>query len=499
LPTQTTPTATLIRTAKSLGLPADQLRAFLAGGYVPQPKQMEFHAAARACDAAGPDQVLFGGARGPGKSHGVFAQIALDDCQRVPGVKVLYLRRVGKNAREQFDDLRRKVLYATPHHANRNTGLVEFPNGSRIYVGGFQHEQDVDKFLGLEYPIIALEELTTLSLTKYRALRDSNRSGDPRLRARLYASTNPGGVGHAWVKQRFVEPHRAGREERTRFIPATVDDNAFVGADYHRRLEENTGWRLRAYRYGDWDIAAGQFFDTWRHAVHVIEPFPIPPDWPVWASMDYGYTHPTVIHLFAQDGDGNRYVLAEHAARRQLPPYHAAQYRAALARLGVAEPRVWPFVAGADVFARRGSQGQTVAEQYAAAGIHLTPADSDRIQGAAHILRLLGNPDFAPDFSAAKPGYDEEKSGAKQPDALPPRLFVCNTCPRLIEQLPAMVHDPHRPEDVRKVAVDEEGRGGDDAYDCARYGLMVKEPGGGRPAHVVPAPDPIRVMDRGAF
>ena len=100
----------LVATASAAGCPRDQLRNFLASGYVPQPKQLEFHAAARLCDRAdGPDQVGFGGARGPGKSHGVFAQVALDDCRRWPGLKVLYLRKALKQAREQFDDLRRRV------------------------------------------------------------------------------------------------------------------------------------------------------------------------------------------------------------------------------------------------------------------------------------------------------------------------------------------------------------------------------------------------------
>jgi phage terminase large subunit len=69
-----------------------------------------------------------------------------------------------------------------------------------------------------------------------------------------------GGVGHAWFKARFIEPWRVGREVETRFVPATVTDNAFLDEGYQRRLEENLGWKLRAYRFGDWDIAAGAVF-----------------------------------------------------------------------------------------------------------------------------------------------------------------------------------------------------------------------------------------------
>src|SRR5262245_45233763 len=147
------------------GVPKDQLTNFLKAGYVPQPKQLLFHAACREADKEdGPDQIGFGGARGPGKSHGVFAQIALDDCQRCPDLKVLFIRKVAKNAREQFEDLRRVVLSKVKHDYNRGSGMVRFQNGSRIVIGHFRVEGDVDQYLGLEYDVIAIEEATTLTL-----------------------------------------------------------------------------------------------------------------------------------------------------------------------------------------------------------------------------------------------------------------------------------------------------------------------------------------------
>ncbi|MFN6202060.1 MAG: hypothetical protein ACK496_06195, partial [Acidobacteriota bacterium] len=114
----------MARIARSIGVPKDQLENFLRGGYVAQPKQLEFHAACRQADLAdGPSQIGFGGARGPGKSHATFAHIELDDCQRHPELKVLYIRRIAKNAREQFDDLRRGVIKATYHEYKVVPGL----------------------------------------------------------------------------------------------------------------------------------------------------------------------------------------------------------------------------------------------------------------------------------------------------------------------------------------------------------------------------------------
>lgn len=450
--------------ARAAGLPKDSLDRFVSAGYIPQPKQLEFHARCRECDLPGmPVWVGFGGARGPGKSHATFAQVALDDCQRVAGLKVLYLRKISKNAREQFNDLRLNVLRFVRHHYNHNDGVIKFDNGSRIITGHFKNESDIDQYLGLEYDIIIIEEATTLSLSKFRTLCDSNRTSKPNFRPRIYLTTNPGGVGHAWFKTTFITPARKGNETDTRFVFATIDDNVFVNPEYKSNLEKNTGWKLRAYRYGDWDIAAGQFFTTWSYDDIVIKPFSVPVHWPAWAAMDYGRTHPTVVYLF-RENDGEIYVTAEHYAAQKLPVQHSPLIKGMFLRQGLKVERVRPFVAGEDVFANRGDeQGKTIAQQYAKYGIHLEHADMDRINGAGEVLMLLGDV------------HDKERR-------VEPRLKIFDTCARLIECLPSMQHDPDRPEDVLKVNVDEDGNGGDDPYDCLRYGVMAKRAVKSRPA-----------------
>ena len=105
---------------------------------------------------------------------------------------------------------------------------------------------------------------------------------------------------------------------------------------------------------------------------------------------------------------------------------------------------------------------------------HAGRANVDRVNGAARLLDLLGDPESSP--------------------AIPPRLSVFTTCPHFIEQIPAMVHSPTRSEDVLKVDCDDQGRGGDDAYDAGRYGLMVDSVGVAA-SHAVPATDPVAEMD----
>lgn len=441
-------------TARDLGVPRDQLTNFFRGRYIPQPKQLQFHAACRLADLPdGPDQIGFGGARGPGKSHAVFAQIALDDCLRIPNLKVLYIRKVAKNAREQFEDLRRNVLAHVPHDYNR-TGVITFANGSRIVIGHFRTEADVDQYLGLEYDIIVIEEATTLSLSKYKTLRDSNRTSKPNWRPRIYASTNPGNIGHVWFKQRFITPARKRQETDTRFIFATIDDNRFVDDGYTKKLEDNTGWKLQAYRFGDWDIQAGQYFSTWHYESHTCKPFIIPDHWPVWGAFDYGFTHPTAFYLMTEF-DGTIFITGENVEAKKLPRDHAEAFGRIATKHGRNISDIAVF-AGKDVFDQKGDENaKTISDQYADRGVYLVKAPMDRVSGWGELLDLLGDP-------------------LREKNPIPSRLKITRDCERLIECIPALQHDPHKVEDVLKWDIDDEGSGGDDPADAARYGLMAR-------------------------
>lgn len=442
------------RTAADAGVSRDQFENFVRAGVVLQERQLAMSAAARLCDHPdGPTRIGVGGARGGGKSHWGIAQIGADDCQREPNLKCLLLRKVGKANKENFEDLRRRLLMHLPHQYNRQEGILTFRNQSRIIVGHFQKESDIDAYLGLEYDVILVEEATTLTSSKLKDIATCNRTSKPNWRPRIYLTTNPGGVGHASFKREFVTPYRLKRERNTRFVPSLPDQNAFLDPQYIKtNLDTLTGWKYRAWRLGDWDIAAGQFFTNWREDLHVLKAFLAPQGWRFWCSLDYGFTHYTTCYLLAQDGDGNIYVLDEHAERGWLPKRHAPAIRAMLARHGLELEMLWRFVAGADVFATKG-HGKTIAQDYADEGIHFTAANDDRVNGAGEILSRLGDADIDPPIA--------------------PRLFITDRCPRLIECIPYLEHDPHRPEDVLKVDCDEDGLGGDDPYDGARYGIMA--------------------------
>jgi hypothetical protein len=247
-------------------------------------------------------------------------------------------------------------------------------------------------------------------------------------------------------------------------VPARVSDNRWNNPDYVRVLEGLNGWQRRAWLDGDWDISAGQFFTSFRREVHVVPDFDDTRAREWFAALDYGFAHYTVVLLGCTDGDGNLFVVDEHAERLWLPQRHAAAVRAMLARhrvpvhvLGGREVRplelghLRRFVAGTDVFSRQ-SDGTTIAAQYAREGISLKPANMDRINGWAEVLQGFGDPEG--DIRA--------------------KLFIHRRCGRLVETLPTLQHDPNRPEDVLKVDADEDGVGGDDAADALRYLVATK-------------------------
>ncbi|MCU0786149.1 MAG: terminase family protein [Verrucomicrobia bacterium] len=466
-----TPLEQYLAEGHKAGCPQQQMANFVQAGIVLQPRQLVASAAARLCDAPdGPTAIGYGGARGGGKSHWLLAQMGGDDCQRVPGLKCLLLRKVGKANMENFEDLRRRLFGRLDHEFSAFRGVLKFANGSRILAGHFQSEKDIDAYLGLEYDVIGIEEATTLSARKHQDISTCSRTSKPNWRPRIYSTTNPGGIGHGWYRAKFITPFLKGEETDTRFISARVGDNRFNNPEYANILASLTGWQKRAWFHGDWDIAAGQFFTPFRRDVHVISSFDDSRAREWFAALDYGFTHYTVVLLGCTDGDGNLFVVDEHAERMWLPQRHAPGIKAMLGRHKIGDGKLEMahlarFVAGADVFSKQ-SDGSTVASQYARLGVSLRCANTERVSGWAEILHRLGE-------VAAPPANVLNRDG--QPvEIVRPTLFIHERCARLIETLPALQHDPHRPEDVLKVDMDDDGNGGDDAADALRYLVATK-------------------------
>lgn len=424
---------------RDAGCPADQMRSFVRAGYIALPWQLQFHALARQADTpGGPDRIGLGGARGPGKSYAVLAQTGIDDCHRYDGLKALFLRKIQKTAQESFDDLIRKVLAHLSYSYRR--GQITFPNGSRILVGGFKDASEIEKYIGIEYDLIAIEEATTLEESRRQMLLGSLRTSRDDWRPRLYESTNPGGIGHLWFKETYVIPYREGTEdERHRFIPATYKDNPFLDEGYINYLENLPGQLGKAWREGDFDSFQGMAFPDWKEAVHVINPFVVPDHWPKWRSVDWGFAAPFCCLWFAKDPDSGRVYVYRELYQPGLTDQHQARAIKELTppnesiSITYADPSMWTSKSALGIIT-------STADEYQREGVILTRADNDRLSGKRKIHRLLTN---LPD---GKPG-----------------LLVFGNCKNLRRTMPALPLDDHNPEDVDTDAEDH-------AYDALRYG-----------------------------
>lgn len=456
-----------INKGRDMGLAIDQQQRFLRAGIILQERGMEFCASARLCDVPdGPTAIGYGGGRGSGKSFNVFTQMTVDDCQRVPGLKCLYLRKLGKTNREQFDDIRRKVLSKVPHSYAEQKGLLTFENtGSQIRIGHFKDEKDIDAYLGVEYDLMVIEEATQLSFTKWKNIMSCLRTSKTNWRPRVYCPTNPGGIGHGWYKQIFVDPWRIKAQRDTRYIHTTVHDNAHVNKEYLQYLESLTGWQRESWLNGSWDIAAGQFFTNFRTSgpnSHVVDnvPFQTATKW--MAGFDYGWSHKSVFLLAFEDDAGRMFICDEYGERHRPPQDHCRGYFSMLAKSRVHPYQISHVSAGPDVFSRE-SDGTTVADQYRGLGIDLQCGKIDRVNGWAEVLRRLGDPE----------------------NGIKPTLFIHRRCRQLIDQIPLMVHNPNKPEDLEKVDMDDEGNGGDDYVDAMRM-LVASNPHHGMLRSVTP-------------
>lgn len=419
-----------------------------------QPKQRQF------ADTIERTPITFyGGAKGGGKSKGL-QLIMLLRRFKYPGSTGAIFRRTypeleGNHIRPLFQAFPQLRTYYS-----ESKKLLTLPNSSTLQFCHCNNEADVDLYQGREFHDLAVDEAGQWTEPMFRKLQGSNRSSKAGIVARTALTGNPGGIGHGWLKRIFIERRFNERErpEDYAFIQALVDDNAALienDPDYVHRLDAEPNEALRkAYRYGDWNIFAGQFFQEISKEVHLIKPFQIPPHWNRFGAYDYGYNHPAAFGWFANDEDGNTYQYRE-LVRAQL---RVDQYAKELNRFSDTAS-LYPIVAGRDCWTQKSTlrddrQPPTVAEEFLTHGIQLMPAVIDRIQGAAQLRSYL-----------AWQGRSNSR----------PRFYIFENCPVTFDTLSRMIHDPDKAEDVLKVdATEGDPLSGDDAYDMVRYGLMSR-------------------------
>ncbi len=430
--------------------------------YLPTPLQRQFHQAES-------DEVLFGGAAGGGKTKAIVAD-SIIKCLKHSHVAVYVFRRTYQ---ELEDVLIPSALSLLPEGTGKYTAgdhEILFVNGSIIRFRHLYMARDMFRYQGAEINYLYIDELTHFTKEMYDYLKTRLRASvHLSITPQVRATSNPGGIGHAWVKKRFIDagpplteicenqfsPHLGKERRHTRlYIPATVLSNPHISEDYVFELEKKPENLRKALLDGDWNTFEGQAFPEWRDECagyadgrhsHVIAPFEVPSGWPVYRSFDFGYAKPFALLWWAVDFDDTVYLIhewygasdanvglrlsldeiAEGIKRRE------SELFAGRTVSGPADPSIWDM-----------SRGASVAEQLEKHGVYFQRGQNARLAGKMQFHYRLR--------------FDEDGHA---------RFYVFSTCKAFIRTFPAMVLSRENPEDVDTACEDH-------AYDAARYFLM---------------------------
>ncbi len=427
-------------------------------------------------------EAFYGGAAGGGKSDALL--MAALQYADVPGYAALLLRRTYAELEKADGLIPRAEEWLARTDARRQDGGRKwvFPSGARLEFGHCENESNKFAFQSAAYQFIGFDELTsfTESIYEYIGFSRSRRRVTGKVAKvpiRVRSASNPGNVGHGWVKARFVD--EATRRPGVVFIPAKVSDNPGLDAAEYVETMAALPDALRAQLLeGDWDAFQGMAYPEFSQRTHVVEPFPIPEWWERFESMDHGVASPTAWLAWAADGDGNLVVFAEHYRENALVSEHARIVSELRKRWH--PPRVVPPVwadpsTGARSGAERWGRPASVKTEYAEHGIILSGANNDRAAGYARLLELIHveegrlRPEWAP---------LERATGS-------PRLFVFSTCRNLIDQLrSAPVED-----EGENFGIAVKGRWESEhghAHAACRYGAMSWQLPAERPAEAPP-------------
>lgn len=403
---------------------------------------------------------FFGGAKGGGKSKGLQLIMLLRRFKYAGSTGAIFRRTFPELEGNHIRPLFQSFPQLRPFY-NESKKLLTLPNGSTLQFCHCNNEADVDLYQGREFHDLAIDEAGQWPESMFRRLLGSNRSSKVGILARSILTGNPGGIGHGWLKRVFIERRFNERESPKdyAFIQALVDDNAALMENdpaYVARLDSEPNEALRkAFRYGDWEIFAGQYFQEITKSVHFIEPFAIPDHWNKFGAYDFGFNHPAAFGWFATDQDGNTFLYREFV-KAQL---RVDQFAKEINKFKDTSA-LYPVVAGHDCWTVKSvlkdtPSPPTVAEEFQAHGINLKRAVIDRMQGAAQLRSYL--------------------AWQNRPPNNKPRFYIFKTCPIAFDTISRMIHDPDRPEDVLKIdATEGDPLSGDDAYDMCRYGLMSR-------------------------
>lgn len=384
-------------------------------------------------------ETLFGGAAGGGKSYGQIVDAFLYALKYSKSKQIIF--------RRTYPDLEKSIVRVSmelyPKEVakyNSSKHVWMFKNGSIIDLSYIDSEKDVYQYQSAEYDVIRFDEVTHFTEYMYTYMISRCRGANDYPK-RIKSSTNPGNIGHTWVKKRFIDigppnvTHTVfeedGETETTRqFIPSLVQDNKFLvekDPNYIKRLNALSEKDRRALRDGDWDIYDGQYFAEFDRSIHVIEPFKIPKEWDRYISLDYGLDKFAVL-FHAVDTKGKDYIYA-YIHKENLTVSEAAHMLKSYMR-GYIFKHIY---APPDLWGRNRDTGKSTVEIFRDNDVMLTKSSNARITG----------------WYAVKEWLKIKKHRNEQTGELErfSNLAIFETVLPLIEYLPQIQHDEKNPND----------------------------------------------------
>ncbi len=464
-----------------------------ASSWVPTPKQAKFLSLPYTIFEG-----FYAGAVSAGKSDVLLLYPIIHRFHEQAGFKGVFFRRTYPELKNEIIP-RSKTFYRKLGGVYNSTDKVwTFPSGALIFFAHCETEDDVHNYDSMQINYAAFDELTSFTEWQYLyiALQRVRRPTHSTLPAIVRSASNPGNIGHGWVKRRFIDPEPHGHTiienqagSKRVFIPATVYDNPYVDPAYLKQLESLPEAEKQAKLYGNWSAFEGQVFEEFRdkkypdepdNAMHVIEPFDIPSWWPRIFGIDWGYAPPamTWVGAAAISPQGRVYIYREQAWQKTKIAEWAPQVKEYVDK---EKPRdiIMCRSAGQD----RG-QDHTVYSQVTEELGHpiqlVASQMGSRVAGKMLLHEYLRwqpkyqpsdvkapyNPDRADWIFRNRP-FEEYKAYVDsfkpaEPETNLPKLQIFNTCQLLIDAIKLANYDKTNPEDVAEFP-------GDDPYDTIRY------------------------------
>lgn len=421
-------------------------------------------------------EAFFGGSKGPGKTESIIRE----GLRQINNSKyrACILRRtfpqLGECIDRTFKYFKRLRAKYSDHDIQLKLPAWTFPSGAKYAFSHLQHEKDKHNHQGKEWHYMAFDQLEQFTETQYLYMLAQNRTSDSAIRCYVRSTGNPGGVGHGWVKRRFIDPFlehpgqvkwfkrnefdediecSASEGISRTFVPANVYDNPSIiekDPEYLKRLNLLNQDDKQAFLFGNWDIFKGQFFKMWRKSIHVVER-ELKPEYFKFLSMDYGYAAPASVGWWMVDfngrmhkyrelyGEGFEYDVLAEKVKGMTPPEEKINYC-------VADPAIWSdkehHISKKQAEAHGESGAQTI-QRIWNGFTSLMKADNSRITGWGRMRIMLNGENGIP-FMTFSP-----------------------RCKNSIRTIPELIHDELNVEDV-------DSSGEDHAGDESRYAAMSR-------------------------